>query len=201
MKIPNKLPKAFYLDHDVVKLSKLLLGKYLWTDTNGEVTAGMITETEAYAGEIDKASHAFGGRHTERTKIMFMEGGRAYVYLCYGIHHLFNVVVSDKGIPHAILVRAIEPKVGIDIMLNKRNKEKVNKTLTNGPGSLTQAMGITTKDTGISLIGNRIWITDENIEIPEEEIIASPRVGIDYAEEHVHLPWRFRIRGNVFTGK
>src|SRR3954469_4711741 len=114
----QKLPLSFYLRKDVVKISKELLGKVLVTNWRGELTSGRIVETEAYEGEIDKASHAFKGR-TARTEVIFGEGGRAYVYLCYGIHQMFNIVTNRNDIPHAILIRAVEPIQGIDIMLKR----------------------------------------------------------------------------------
>src|SRR3982750_593315 len=125
-----KIPKSFYLRHDVVSISKELLGKYLFTKIEGTVTAGIITETEAYAGQIDKASHAYNNRRTARTEVMFSEGGVAYVYLCYGIHHLFNIVTNMADVPHAVLVRAVEPLEGIKYMLQRRGKKELQPSLT-----------------------------------------------------------------------
>jgi DNA-3-methyladenine glycosylase len=196
-----KLEKDFYLQEDVVQLSKELLGKYLCTKIDGKLTSGIITETEAYAGEIDKASHAYNNRRTNRTEIMFGEGGIAYVYLCYGIHHLFNVVTNYKNVPHAILIRAIKPDEGIKTMLERRNidptKENMEsvktgkKKIAGGPGTASQALGIKTKHSGIDLTGNVIWIEDRGIKINKKEIIAGPRVGVDYAGEHAKWPYRF----------
>ncbi|MGH2645695.1 MAG: DNA-3-methyladenine glycosylase, partial [Chitinophagaceae bacterium] len=154
----RRLPKSFYQGMDVVRLSKELIGKKLVSCLGGKKTSGIIVETEAYLGEIDRASHAYGLRRTARTEVMFGEGGLAYVYLCYGIHYLFNVVVSPKDIPHAILIRGLEPVEGIDVMLERCNKAKLDRTLTSGPGSLTRALGITTRETGISLVRNTpVW--------------------------------------------
>lgn len=188
-----KLAKEFYLREDVVEISRELLGKHLFTKVDGKLTGGIITETEAYEGIIDKASHAYNNRRTNRTEIMFAEGGVAYVYLCYGIHHLFNVVTNYKNTPHAILIRTLKPTTGIKTMLTRRNKIKEDKTLTAGPGSVSQALGIKTSNTGLDLTGNKIWIEDKGLKISLKDILASPRVGVDYAEDHAHWPYRFRI--------
>jgi DNA-3-methyladenine glycosylase len=188
------LEKSFYEKRDVVALAKKLLGKKLCTNFNGQFTSGIITETEAYAGEIDKASHAFGGKKTERTKIMFEEGGTAYVYLCYGIHHLFNIVTNKKGIPHAILIRAIQPVDGIEIMMKRRKKNKLDKTFSGGPGTVSQALGIHVKHSGKNLFEKEIWVEETGIKIPSKEIIAGPRIGVDYAGEDAKLPYRFYVK-------
>ncbi len=189
----KKIPLSFYKDKNVVSLAKKLLGKKLCTDFNGQFTSGIITETEAYAGETDKASHAYAGRKTERTKIMFEEGGTVYVYLCYGIHHLFNIVTNKKGIPHAILIRAIQPVDGIETMMERRKKNKVDKTFSGGPGTVSQALGIHVKYSGMNLLDDKIWVEETGIKIPEKEIISGPRIGVDYAGEDAKLPYRFLI--------
>jgi len=196
-----KLTSDFYLRPDVVQIAKELLGKMLITNIDRRLTAGIIVETEAYAGVIDKASHAWSGRNTTRTQTMYLAGGTAYVYLCYGIHHLFNVVTNREQVPHAVLVRALEPVKGINTMLQRRNKEKLDFTLTSGPGSLSEAMGIKTTHSGIDLQGKQIWIEDTGLTIPETDIIASPRVGVGYAEDHALWNYRFRVRGNKWTSK
>ena len=193
-----KLNKEFYERSNVLLISRELLGKVLCTNYNGKLTSGIIVETEAYAGVIDKASHAYNNKKTNRTKIMYDSGGVAYIYLCYGIHHLFNVITNSKNIPHAILIRAIEPINGIETMLTRRNKKNKDYTLTSGPGSLTKALGITINDSGKSLMSNLIWIENQK-NIPINNIISSPRVGIPYAQEHIHNPWRFRIKNNPWT--
>lgn len=198
----NRLPKSFYQSMDVIELSKALLGTKLVTDFGGQRTSGIIVETEAYLGEVDRASHAYGLRRTARTEVMFGEGGVAYVYLCYGIHYLFNVVVSPKDIPHAILVRGLEPVEGIPLMLRRCNKPKLDRTLSSGPGTLTKALGITTKQTGASLIKNTsIWIEKRPVEIREEQIISGTRVGVDYAREDALLPYRFLLKNNQWVSK
>jgi DNA-3-methyladenine glycosylase len=187
-----KLSREFYVREDVVEISTELLGKVLCTRIDGELTKLIITETEAYAGVTDRASHAYGNRRTRRTEPMFRQGGTAYVYLCYGLHHLFNVVTNKTDIPHAILVRAGISMSGTEVMLRRRNKKKEDKTLLAGPGSLAQALGITTEHTGTSLVGRQIWIEDRGINIDDESILIGPRVGIDYAGDDAELPYRFR---------
>ncbi|MDQ3190570.1 MAG: DNA-3-methyladenine glycosylase [Bacteroidota bacterium] len=187
-----KLTKNFYLRDNVITISKELLGKVLFTNINNVITAGIISETEAYAGITDKASHAYNNRRTNRTEIMYAEGGVAYVYLCYGIHHLFNIVTNVKDIPHAVLIRAVEPLVGLDEILLRRKLSKPTSKMTTGPGTVSQALGITTELTGISLLGSKIWIEDKGIKVNENQIIAGPRVGVDYAGEDALLAYRFR---------
>jgi DNA-3-methyladenine glycosylase len=195
----KKLPTAFYRRSNVVTIAKELLGKLLVSSFNGQLTAGRIAETEAYNGVGDKASHAYGGRRTKRTEIMYAGGGIAYVYLCYGIHHLFNVVTNVQDQPHAVLVRAIEPVMGIDIMLERMQKSKLDYTVGRGPGNLSTAMGISTAHTGLSLLQKELYIADDGIDIPAHQVIATPRIGVDYAAEDALLPYRFFIRGNPFV--
>ena len=194
------LPEDFYTRKHVVQIAKDLLGKVLVTNFEGERTAGMIVETEAYAGVGDKASHAYGGRRTARTETMYSRGGVAYVYLCYGIHHLFNVVTNAEDIPHAVLIRAVEPLEGVDIMLARRGKPKLSPQLTAGPGALSQALVINTGHTGLSL-NTHIIIEDRGIKIRPRDIIAGTRVGVAYAEEDAYLPYRFWIKGNPYVSK
>ena len=188
-----KLEQSFYSRTDVVGIARELLGKVVCTRTDGRLTTARITETEAYAGVADKASHAYGDRRTKRTEPMYGTGGVAYVYLCYGIHHLFNVVTNKADTPHAILIRAGQPLSGTGLMLERRRKSKVDKNLLGGPGSFAQALGIKTSDSGTGLSGSRIWIEDQGIEPVDDNIIAGPRVGIDYAEEDAKRPYRFRM--------
>lgn len=161
----------------------------------------MITETEAYAGVTDKASHAYGNRRTARTEVMFAEGGVAYVYLCYGIHHLFNVVTNVAEIPHAVLIRAGEPLEGIDHMLLRRKKATLTPALTSGPGALSAALGIRTIHSGVSLNGDRISIHDMGTNISPSQIVAATRIGVAYAGADALLPYRFYIAGNRFVSK
>lgn len=194
-----KLSESFYLRENVQLISQELLGKVLVTNIDGIYTAGIITETEAYQAPEDKASHAFNNRRTVRTEVFYNKGGIGYVYLCYGIHHLFNVVTNKENIPHAILIRSVEPVEGIDTMMQRRNKKKFDKTLTAGPGSLSQALGITKLHNRIPLAENTVWIEDRNIQVPS--IVSTTRVGIDYAEEYKDKPWRYYIEGNKWVSK
>lgn len=187
------LPTSFYLQEDVVAIGRELLGKFLFTSIDGIITGGMITETESYKGAEDKACHAYKNRRTKRTEVMFAEGGVVYVYLCYGMHNLLNIVTNQKNIPHAILIRSIKPTTGIETMLIRRKKNCLDSSLTTGPGTVTQALGITRSHNGVSLQGPTIWLEDRKISFDEKQIIASPRVGVSYAEEHASLPWRFRV--------
>lgn len=190
----NVLPQSFYLRDDVTAVSRDLLGKVLCTEIDGKRTSVVITETEAYAGIDDKASHAYGDRRTRRTEPMYGPGGIAYVYLCYGIHHLFNVVTSVKGVPHAVLVRAGEAHSGLTTMLQRRGKPAPDRTLLAGPGSLARALGITTALTGSSLIDGPVRIEDHGLNTDDAVISAGPRVGIDYAAEDAGRPYRFRLQ-------
>ncbi len=191
-------PSSFYQSSNVLALAQRLLGSYLHTQINGEITIGQIVETEAYKAPEDKASHAYQNKRTKRTEVMFSEGGVAYVYLCYGIHEMFNVVSGPKDVAHAILVRAIKPIKGLEIM-ERRRKTKHLKNLANGPGKLCQAMGISRKLSGLDLCkaSSSIFITAGK-ELAPKNIVASPRVGIKYAEEDALLPWRFYVKDSPF---
>lgn len=184
-----KLTAEFFQSSDVVELAKHLVGYQINTYINKKLTSGIITETEAYAGKGDKACHAHLGRFTKRTSVMYEPGGIAYIYLCYGIHHLFNIVTNTKGNADAILIRAIEPIDGIDVMLSRRAKSKVDKTLTSGPGNVSQALGLTKEHNQNSVCSDEIWFEEQNTK--HIEIIETTRIGIDYAEEDAQLPWRF----------
>ncbi len=191
--ISHKLPISFYLQDSVTLIAKELIGAKLCSFKDDILTSGIIVETEAYEGITDKASHAYNNRRTARTNIMFQEGGVAYVYLCYGMHHLFNVVTNVKGIPHAVLIRAIVPASGIETMKLRTGKKHINFKETNGPGKLTKALGIHTSDTGESLFGNKIWIEKPLIQINQSDIITGPRIGVDYAGEDAFLPYRYYL--------
>jgi DNA-3-methyladenine glycosylase len=193
-----KLPISFYRHHDVVQIARQLLGKILVTNFDHQFTSGRIVETEAYAGVIDKASHAYKGR-TPRTEVIFGEGGRTYVYLCYGIHQMFNIVTNAKDHPHAILIRATDPIEGIDTMLKRTGKIQLDASLTRGPGNVGKAFGFHTSQCGISLTSNEIYIEDDGYVPPEAAVGISPRVGVDYAGEDAALPYRFYIKGNKFV--
>jgi len=195
------LPLSYYRHHDVLFLSRDLIGKFLMTFIDGVLTGGMIVETEAYRAPEDRASHAFGGRRTHRNAVMYAEGGFCYVYRCYGIHNLFNIVTNEANIPHAILIRAIEPIVGIEAMLQRRGKDTLHRTLTAGPGSLTKALGIQLIHNAQPLTGPLIWLEDRGIKFKDDQIIAKPRIGIDYAGEDAKLLWRFYLKDSPWVSK
>ncbi|RFZ94324.1 DNA-3-methyladenine glycosylase [Mucilaginibacter conchicola] len=196
-----KLPELYYKNPNIVALSRDLLGKYLFTYIGGELTGGYIVETEAYAGVIDKASHSYGGRFTPRTQTMYSEGGIIYVYLCYGIHEMLNVVTSSAGEPHAILIRAIQPTDGIETMLQRRKMAQLKPNITKGPGSVAKAMGISRQINAESLQSDIIWIEDRGLTFSDDEVTAAPRIGVDYAGEDAFLPYRFYVKGNIYVSK
>lgn len=196
-----KLPLSYYSNQDVLFLAQDLLGKVLFTDIDGEITAGIIVETEAYFGVKDKASHAYGGRRTDRTETLYNQGGVSYVYLCYGIHHLFNIVTSVEDDPHAVLVRAVEPLIGKEIMEIRRNMPASKAAISAGPGSAAKALGIDRSFNKKDLSGNEIWIEDHGIQYPYDDIVEGPRIGVAYAQEDALLPWRFFVKGNRYVSK
>lgn len=196
-----KLPESYYLGDDVVAISKDLIGKYLFTCIDGIITGGYIVETEAYNGAIDRASHAYGNRHTQRTSIMFKQGGISYVYLCYGIHEMFNIVISVEGNPLAILIRAIQPTDGIEAMQIRRNMPVLKPTITKGPGSVAKALGISRNINAVSLQSDVIWLEDRGLTFPDDHIAVGPRIGVDYAKEDALLPYRFYVKGNIYVSK
>lgn len=195
--MPKSLSKTYFENPDVVFLAKDLIGKQLSTHIDGVVTSGIITETEAYAGQGDKACHAHLGKFTKRTKVMYEPGGIAYVYLCYGIHHLFNVVTNTRGHADAVLIRAIEPTQGIHIMQKRRGKSKLDKSLSAGPGNLTKALGISKIHNQSSVVGDAIQI--ENTENKNISLVETTRIGIDYAGEDAKLRWRFYDNNSKFV--
>lgn len=195
----KKLSKSFYQRSDVLQIARDLLGKILVTKWNGAITSGRIVECEAYNGILDKASHAFGSRRTNRNEIMYAEGGVAYVYLCYGIHHLFNIVTNKKDTPHAILIRALIPMEGVELMLERTGKKQFDNTLTRGPGNVSKALGILTKHSAQSLLSKTIFIAEDNFILNKKDLAVSPRIGVDYAGEDAKLPYRFYIKGNPFV--
>lgn len=196
----SKLDKSFFLSDDVVQVARDLLGKRLLTLQNGALTSGIIIETEAYRGVTDKASHAYGGRRTKRTGIMYHEGGCIYVYLCYGIHSLFNIVTNKAGIPDAVLIRGLIPEKGLDEMMGRRNTAN-KRILTDGPGKLSQAMAIHHSYSGIELgsklNGFSVWIEQGYTDI-SGLITSGPRIGVDYAGDDALLPWRFKLKKLTF---
>lgn len=194
-----KLGPEFYQQTDTLRLAHELLGKVLVTQIDGIYTSAMIVETEAYLGKGDRACHAYGGRRTARTEVMFAPGGVAYVFLCYGVHYLFNVITHQQDEPHAILIRGVEPIEGVEAMLARRTAHRLQPSLSAGPGALSKALGITTAHTGLDLGGDVIYIEDRGINFSENEVIRSPRVGVAYAKEDALLPYRFRVAGHPWA--
>ncbi len=186
------LSPAFYNNPSVVDVSRKLLGKVLCSNIDGTFTSGIILETEAYCGRNDKACHANNGLRTNRTEVMYGDPGHAYIYLCYGIHHLFNVVTNVNGLADAVLIRAIYPLDGKQEIIKRRNI-KNERNLTDGPGKLTQALGINTNLNGCSLFESPVWIEDRNLKVNPKRIEATPRIGVDYAGDDAKKLWRFVI--------
>jgi len=192
------LGQAFYEEGHVTRIARRLLGKVLATGRGRTLTSGVIVETEAYAGEGDGACHAHLGKFTRRTAVMFGPGGHAYVYLCYGIHHLFNIVTNGEGRADAVLVRAVEPLDGLSLMQRRRHLTGLRKNLTGGPGCLTPALKITTRDNRSPLFqpDGRLRIEDAGFRIPRRQVCSGPRIGVDYAGDDAAKPWRFWIGNN-----
>ena len=190
-KLVSKLSADFYFRDDVVLIAKELLGKVLYTKFDGVLCGGIITETEAYAGIRDKASHAYNGKRSDRTEIMYCKGGTAYVYLCYGVHSLFNVVTNKKDIPDAVLIRGISPITGVETMLDRAGKKAVDKDFGTGPGKVSKLLGIHYSHTGTDLCGKQIWLEDTGIHAINHEIYTGTRIGVDYAGEDALRPYRF----------
>lgn len=193
----KKLTREFYLI-DAVSLARELLGKILVHDSGEGIASGIIVETEAYRGPDDKAAHTYNNRRTSRTEIVFEEGGFAYVYLVYGMYHCFNVTANISGKPECVLVRALEPLDGIELMKARRKTNKLTN-LCSGPGKLCGALGITRKLYGEDLCGDKLYILENNY--PDMKIISSPRIGIDYAEEYKNICWRYFVDGNIFVSR
>jgi DNA-3-methyladenine glycosylase len=195
----NKLPIDFYRRKDVLLIARELLGKVIYTNIDGLVTAGRIVETEAYAGVSDRASHAWAGKRTLRNEQMYATGGTCYVYICYGIHQMFNIVTNQAGIPDAILVRAVHPIDGINTMLTRSGKSKADYTLTRGPGNVAKALGIRKVHSGLSLSGDDIFISPDGGEVEVSQVASSSRIGVAYAGEDALLPYRFYLKGNPYV--
>jgi DNA-3-methyladenine glycosylase len=198
------IPKKFYQSEDVVKIAKKLLGKEIHTDINGVKIRSKIVETEAYRGPDDKGCHAYNNRYTERTRVMYEEGGVSYVYIAYGMHNMLNVVTARKGQAHAILIRAIEPINEINTIQLRRNCKKLNHMLTGGPGKVCQALDINKMHNALPFydINSPIKIYDNSLYIGDEDIVATPRVGMSiHVGEYSNMPWRFYIRNNPFVSK
>jgi DNA-3-methyladenine glycosylase len=194
----ERLGESWYSGEHVVEQARSLLGKYLVTDFPEGRAVGLIVETEAYRGPDDRACHAWNNRCTARNRVMFEAGGVAYIYLCYGLHHLFNVVTGPVGMPHAVLIRALEPIENTALMQQRRKMEKLEKRLSAGPGILSQAMGISTSCNGqlLTALDSPIWIESRDCELQDEDIESGPRIGVSYAGTCALRPWRFWIKGS-----
>lgn len=191
-----KLKRNFYHRDDVVLIARELLGKYLFTNFNNKLTGGIITETEAYIGLTDRASHSFGGRRTARNEHMYADPGTAYVYICYGIHHLFNVVTNKKDIPDAVLIRAVHPTHGIETILKRREMKELKKNISGGPGTVGVALGINKIHSGIDLLSEKIWIEDRKLIVDPQKVTVSNRIGVESAGDAAHYPFRFVLKVN-----
>ena len=191
----------FFQHEDVISIAENLIGKIFLTQIQGDLTGGIITEVEAYRAPEDKASHAYNFRRTLRTSTMFRNGGILYVYLCYGIHHLVNIVTGPEDMPHAILIRSIEPCIGMDAMAERRNLKKWSPRIASGPGCASKALGLSTAQNGIPLSEESVWIEDDGILVNSDDIHRGPRVGIDYAEEWIDTPWRFGWKHSKWISK
>jgi len=190
----RKIEHTYYLHDDVIEHGRALLGKRLVSCVNGILSSGIITETESYKGPEDRASHAYNLRRTARNEVMYAVGGTSYVYLCYGIHPLLNVVTGPKELPHAVLIRGILPEWGLEMMSERRGKKVKEGRVLVGPGVVTSAMGIDMRHNGCSLQSDTLWLEESDLRVSQEAIECLPRVGIDYAGEDALLPWRFRIK-------
>lgn len=198
---PAPLPRKFYTRRNTLLIARELLGKRLVVPAQGGArVSGIIVETEAYQGPLDKAAHSYGNRRTNRTETMFSIGGTAYVYFIYGMYYQFNVVTNTETIPHAVLIRALEPDEGIEWM-RRRRPVRDDRNLTNGPGKLCQALGIDRSYNGADLTGRRVWIEEGRGKLTASKIASGVRIGIDYAEEYAAKPWRFWIKDNPYVSK
>ena len=198
--MPAKLERAFFTRTDTLRVARDLLGKLLVVPTtDGRRVSGMIVETEAYLGELDKAAHSYGGRRTARNETTYAEGGHVYVFFVYGMYYQLNLVTGLINHPHVVLIRAVEPVEGIEVMRGRRGAMK-DKNLTSGPGKLCIAFDITRKLNGADLMGDRIWVEDHR-NLKKSEIESGPRVGIDYAEEFVDVPWRFWYKESPYVSR
>jgi DNA-3-methyladenine glycosylase len=195
----KKVPLSFYERKDVVKIARELLGKIVVTRFDGQITSGKIVETEAYVGLTDKASHSFAGKRTSRNEHMYSAAGTAYIYICYGMHQMLNVVTNEKEIPDAVLIRAIEPIKGIEIMQQRTGKKANDKTITRGPGNVGKALGIFKHHSGLFLLDEEIYLLDDGKKIPAEAIGVSKRIGVESAGADALRPYRFYLKGNPYV--
>ncbi|WP_411273453.1 DNA-3-methyladenine glycosylase [Daejeonella sp.] len=197
----SKLPVDFYQQPDVVSVARQLLGKHLYSNIGGQLTGGIIVETEAYRGPDDRGSHAYNNKRTPRNEMMYKAGGVAYMYICYGIHDMLNIVTGIQGMSHAALIRSIEPIEGVEIMCERRGVFDNQKRLCQGPGALAKALGLSKLHNGADLQNDDIWLTDEGIRYTDEQVMASARIGMNFEGPYKTIPWRFYVKGNVFVSR
>jgi DNA-3-methyladenine glycosylase len=195
----KKIPLSFYTRKNVVEIARDLLGKIVVTNIDGFVTSGRIVETEAYVGLTDKASHSFGGRRTARNEHMYAVAGTAYIYICYGMHQMLNIVTNAKDIPDAVLIRAIEPLEGIEIMAQRTGKLTSDKTISRGPGNVGKALGIFKHHSGLHLLDEEIYLLDDGNKVYKENIGNSKRIGVESAGADGLLPYRFYVKSNRYV--
>ncbi|MGY3053506.1 DNA-3-methyladenine glycosylase [Pedobacter sp. UYEF25] len=193
-----KLNEAFYGREDTIEMARELIGKFVYTNLDGQKTGGMIVETEAYMGVTDSSCHSFNNRKSIKNASMFNKGGVAYMYICYGIHDMLNIVTGAEGDSQVILIRAIEPTIGIDVMKGRRGDIPINR-LAKGPGSLAKALGLNKSFDNASLLGNTLWIEDQEVNIVDADIVTSARIGLGCPEPYLSVPWRFFLKGNKFV--
>jgi DNA-3-methyladenine glycosylase len=199
---PSRLERDFYTRTDTLRVARELLGKRLVVPSRaGARVSGRVVEVEAYLGAEDRAAHSYGGRRTRRTETMFAAGGTAYVFFVYGMHHQFNVVTGPEGLPHAVLVRAVEPEEGLELMRERRPVPK-ERELTSGPGKLCRALGLDLSFDGEDLTeGRRVWLEETGVSFRPEQIASGPRIGVAYAAEDALRPWRFWVEGNGYVSR
>jgi len=197
-----RLERDFYTRADTLRVARELLGKRLVVPAAGGArVSGRVVEVEAYLGAEDRAAHSYGGRRTRRTETMYAVGGTGYVFFVYGMHHQFNVVTGPEGLPHAVLVRAVEPEEGIELMRERRPVSK-ERELTSGPGKLCRALGIDLTFDGEDLAtGGRVWLEETGVKFRPDEIATGPRIGVAYAAEDALKPWRFWVEGNEYVSR
>lgn len=188
-----KVDLSFFRKNNAIDVAQKLLGLYVFTMKDGQLTGGIISEVEAYNGLNDRASHAYGGRRTKRNEMMYHAGGVVYMYLCYGMHAMFNLVTNEADFPDAVLIRGIIPTHGEELMLQRTGKPRMNPEMGIGPGKVSKILGLTVADNGLSLNSNTIWLEDRGLQIPKDKIHTTPRIGVDYAGEDALLPYRFYV--------
>jgi len=196
------LKRDFYTRADTLCVARELLGKRLVVPSEtGARVSGRVVEVEAYLGVEDRAAHSYGGRRTRRTETMYAAGGTAYVFFVYGMHHQFNVVTGPAGQPHAVLVRAVEPEEGRELMSARRPVSK-ERELTSGPGKLCRALGLDLSFDGADLTeGGRVWLEETGVRLKPAQIASGPRIGVAYAAEDALKPWRFWVAGNEYVSR